>query len=90
MFSIRFYTSCLFLLIFGNSQAIPSKNSQNIEKRVNISQNRILFEENVGQYDKAIKYYAKGKGYNIALGNKTVIELYRYKQEVNKTKHDID
>ena len=40
----------------------------------------LIFEQNQGQFNSKIEFLSRGKGYNIILGEKTVIELFKYKQ----------
>jgi len=38
----------------------------------------LLFEQNNGQFNDYVVYFARGKGYSIVLGQQPVIELYRF------------
>ena len=51
------------------------------EKAITASTRPLLFEQNNGQFDSKVKFLAKGRGYNIALGRHPVVELYRFKFE---------
>ena len=53
-------------------------------------QRPLLFEQNQGQFNDSVDYVARGKGYSIILGQRPVIELYRYRSEAVPTSTEFD
>jgi hypothetical protein len=67
------------IALFGIIGAATSSANPDKSYSVVSPQLPLLFEQNLGQFNKSVDYVARGKGYSIALGTQPVIELYRFK-----------
>jgi len=76
------FTLCATLLLIALSGIIgPATSSAHPDKPHSVisPQSPLLFEENRGQFNEVIDYVARGKGYSVVLGQRPIIELYRYR-----------